>query len=184
MGRVRDRRHWRAPRRRQRRRPIDELSDLCSAAEVSERTLEGAFHEVMGLAPMAYLVRLRLHRAREALLGATQGSTTVSAEALNWGSWHFGEFSRASRTASASCRRTRCDEDRESCRPGFCRRRCAAAARTTSNGLGVRQPGGSRTRRDGWPDGVPRTGARIGESTRTGPLPAAPGSLPAAGFRG
>jgi hypothetical protein len=24
-----------------------------------------------------------------------QGSTTVSAEALNWGFWHFGEFSRA-----------------------------------------------------------------------------------------
>ena len=29
--------------------------------------------------------------------GATRGSTTVSAEALNWGFWHFGEFSRAYR---------------------------------------------------------------------------------------
>jgi AraC-like DNA-binding protein len=71
------------------------VSDLCRVAAVSERTLEYAFKEVMGLAPMTYLVRLRLHRVRQALLEATQGTTTVSAEALNWGFWHFGEFSRA-----------------------------------------------------------------------------------------
>jgi transcriptional regulator GlxA family with amidase domain len=44
---------------------------------------------------MTYLIRLRLHRVRQALVAATHGSTTVSAEALNWGFWHFGEFSRA-----------------------------------------------------------------------------------------
>jgi AraC-like DNA-binding protein len=71
------------------------VSDLCRAAAVSERTLEYAFKAVMGLTPMTYLVRLRLHRVRQALLAGTQGSTTVSAEALNWGFWHFGEFSRA-----------------------------------------------------------------------------------------
>jgi AraC-like DNA-binding protein len=73
------------------------VSDLCSAAAVSERTLEYAFREVMGLTPMTYLIRFRLHRVRQALLAATHGSTTVSAEALNWGFWHFGEFSRAYR---------------------------------------------------------------------------------------
>jgi AraC-like DNA-binding protein len=71
------------------------VSDLCKAAAVSERTLEYAFKEVMGLTPMAYLTRLRLHRVREALLAASQGSTTVSAVALDWGFWHFGAFSRA-----------------------------------------------------------------------------------------
>jgi AraC-like DNA-binding protein len=71
------------------------VTDLCKAAGVSERTLEYAFKEIMGLTPVAYLIRLRLHRVRRALLAATQGSTTVSAEALNWGFWHFGEFSRA-----------------------------------------------------------------------------------------
>jgi AraC family ethanolamine operon transcriptional activator len=71
------------------------VTDLCKAAGVSERTLAYAFKEVMGLAPMAYLVRLRLHRVRQALLAAPRGSTTVSAEALNWGFWHFGEFTRA-----------------------------------------------------------------------------------------
>jgi transcriptional regulator GlxA family with amidase domain len=71
------------------------VSDLCRVAAVSERALEYAFKEVMGLTPMTYLVRLRLHQVRQALLAGTQGSTTVSAEALNWGFWHFGEFSRA-----------------------------------------------------------------------------------------
>ena len=71
------------------------VSDLCRVAGVSERTLEYAFKEVMGLTPVTYLIRLRLHRVRRALLAATQGTTTVSIEALDWGFWHFGEFSRA-----------------------------------------------------------------------------------------
>jgi AraC-like DNA-binding protein len=73
------------------------VSDLCNAARVSERALEYAFREVMGSTPVTYLIRLRLHRVRKVLLAATHGSTTVSAEALNWGFWHFGEFSRAYR---------------------------------------------------------------------------------------
>jgi AraC-like DNA-binding protein len=72
-----------------------QLSDLCRAADVSERTLECAFKEVTGLAPVAYLKRLRLHRVRAALLSAEPSSTQVSVEALKWGFWHFGEFSRA-----------------------------------------------------------------------------------------
>jgi transcriptional regulator GlxA family with amidase domain len=71
------------------------VTDLCLAASVSERTLESAFREVTGLSPMAYLVRLRLHRVRAALLAAEPGTTLVSTEALKWGFWHFGEFSRA-----------------------------------------------------------------------------------------
>ena len=73
------------------------VTDLCRVAAVSERTLEYAFKEIMGLTPVTYLTRLRLHRVRQALLAATPGSTTVSIEALNWGFWHFGEFSRAYR---------------------------------------------------------------------------------------
>jgi AraC family transcriptional regulator, ethanolamine operon transcriptional activator len=71
------------------------VTDLCKAAGVSERSLEYAFKQIMGLTPVNYLVRLRLHRVRQALLAATQASSTVSAEALKWGFWHFGEFSRA-----------------------------------------------------------------------------------------
>jgi len=71
------------------------VTDLCRAAGVSQRTLEYAFKQIMGLTPVNYLGRLRLHRVRQTLQAATQASTTVSAEALKWGFWHFGEFSRA-----------------------------------------------------------------------------------------
>jgi AraC-like DNA-binding protein len=71
------------------------VTDLCKAAGVSERTLEYAFKEVLGLTPVTYLIRLRLHRVRQALLAAAAETTTVSTEALKWGFWHFGEFSRA-----------------------------------------------------------------------------------------
>ncbi len=71
------------------------VTDLCRAAGVSERTLEYAFRAVMGLSPTAYLTRIRLHRVHHALLQAQPGSTTVTEQALNWGFWHFGEFSRA-----------------------------------------------------------------------------------------
>jgi AraC family ethanolamine operon transcriptional activator len=71
------------------------VSDLCRVTAVSERALQNAFKEVMGLTPLAYLARVRLHRVREALLEGTQGSTTVTVEALKWGFWHFGEFSHA-----------------------------------------------------------------------------------------
>lgn len=70
------------------------VSDLCKIAEASERTLEYAFREIFGFSPVTYLIRLRLHRVRQSLLAATQGTTTVSIEALRWGFWHFGEFSR------------------------------------------------------------------------------------------
>lgn len=73
------------------------VTDLCTAAGVSERSLEYAFKGIMGMTPVAYLTRVRLHRVRQALLTATPGSTTVSVEALNGGFWHFGEFSRAYR---------------------------------------------------------------------------------------
>jgi transcriptional regulator GlxA family with amidase domain len=71
------------------------VTDLCEAAGVSERTLQYAFNEVVGMTPVAYLTRLRLHRVRQALRAATHGTTTVTAEALRWGFWHFGHFSRA-----------------------------------------------------------------------------------------
>ena len=75
------------------RRPY--LSELCAVAHVSERTLQYAFQDIMGMSPLTYLHRLRLHRARDELRHAEKGSTTVTDVALNWGFWHFGEFSRA-----------------------------------------------------------------------------------------
>ncbi len=75
------------------RRPY--LSELCATANVSERTLQYAFHDIMGMSPLTYLHRLRLHRARDELRTAKSSATTVTDVAMNWGFWHFGEFSRA-----------------------------------------------------------------------------------------
>ena len=72
-----------------------QISDLCRVVDVSERTLEVAFIEIMGMSPVAYLKRLRLHRVRDELLAAEPRSTRVSTVAVKWGFWHFGEFSQA-----------------------------------------------------------------------------------------
>ena len=77
------------------RRPY--LSELCNTARVSERTLQVAFKHIMGMSPLTYLYRLRLHRARDELRKAKSGSTTVTDVAMNWGFWHFSEFSRTYR---------------------------------------------------------------------------------------
>lgn len=71
------------------------VTDLCEAAGVSERTLQYAYQEVMGMTPVTYLTRLRLHRVRQALRTAPYRSTTVTAEALRWGFWHLSDFSQA-----------------------------------------------------------------------------------------
>jgi len=77
---------------------IDErmhLVDLCHAMRISERTLRYAFRNVLGMSPAAYLSRLRLHQVRKSLKEAKRQSTTVTAEALHWGFWHVGDFSKA-----------------------------------------------------------------------------------------
>jgi AraC family ethanolamine operon transcriptional activator len=71
------------------------VSELCAAAHVSERTLQYAFKDIMGMSPVTYLHRLRLHRARNELRQADTSSTTVTDVAMNWGFWHFGAFSQA-----------------------------------------------------------------------------------------
>ena len=62
---------------------------------VSERTLQYAFRDIMGMSPLTYLHRLRLHRARDELRKTDSSDTTVTDVAMRWGFWHFGEFSRA-----------------------------------------------------------------------------------------
>lgn len=70
-------------------------SDLCKVTALSERSLEYAFKETLGIAPVAYLARLRLHRVRDALQSESLDSRSITDIALGWGFWHSGEFSRA-----------------------------------------------------------------------------------------
>lgn len=71
------------------------LVDLCQHADVSERTLQYAFREILGMSPMHYLNQVRLHQVRRGLSSADPLHTTVSAEACRWGFLHFGEFTQA-----------------------------------------------------------------------------------------
>ena len=71
------------------------LKDLCRAHRVSERTLRYAFRHVLGLSPVAFLSRLRLHRVRKELKEAAPSTTTVTTVALDWGFWHAGDFSQS-----------------------------------------------------------------------------------------
>ena len=75
------------------RRPY--MSELCATANVSERTIQNAFKDIMGMSPLTYLHRLRLHRARDELRKTNRNSATVTDVAMNWGFWHLGEFSRS-----------------------------------------------------------------------------------------
>ena len=68
------------------------LSELCTAARVSERTLEYAFRETYGAGPLEFVRRWRLHRARRALLYPTFRGGTVSEVAHGMGFWHLGRF--------------------------------------------------------------------------------------------
>lgn len=71
------------------------MSDLREAAGVNERALQYAFPEVTGMTPVMYLTQMR-----KALRAATQGLTTVTAEALRWSFGHFSDFCRAYKECS------------------------------------------------------------------------------------
>ena len=71
------------------------MVDLCSVTEVSERTLQYAFKKCLGISPINYLKRLRLHRVRRQLKVADPKHATVSTIACQHGFWHFGDFSKA-----------------------------------------------------------------------------------------
>ena len=85
------------------------VSDLCRVAAVGERTLEYAFKEVMGLTPMTYLLRLRLHRVRPAAPGRQRGDRAQSRPRRSTGASGTLANSRApTGNASVSCRRILC----------------------------------------------------------------------------
>ncbi|MGB7159543.1 MAG: helix-turn-helix domain-containing protein [Tepidisphaeraceae bacterium] len=68
------------------------IADICAVADVSERSLRLAFHQITGVGPNTYLKVRRLHRVRADLEGADPSVTSISMTALQWGFWHFGHF--------------------------------------------------------------------------------------------
>jgi AraC family ethanolamine operon transcriptional activator len=70
------------------------LTTLCNESRTSERSLRRAFHDVIGVSPMAYLSAIRMSRARAELEHASQKSRTVASIATRWEFAHLGRFAR------------------------------------------------------------------------------------------
>ena len=73
------------------------LSEICAAANASERTIWVCCHEHLGMGPVRYLWLRRMHLARNALLLASEGGVTVTSIATAHGFWELGRFSVAYR---------------------------------------------------------------------------------------
>lgn len=69
------------------------VSDLCRMLEVSRRTLQLYFEDVLQVSPLQYLRAFRLGKVR-ALIQAEAGHLRVQDAAARWGFWHLSQFSR------------------------------------------------------------------------------------------
>lgn len=68
--------------------------DLCQRFQVSRRTLQYAFQDVMGMSPNAYLRTIRLNGVRRCLRDPNSGVMSVQQAAADWGFWHLSQFAR------------------------------------------------------------------------------------------
>jgi AraC family ethanolamine operon transcriptional activator len=73
------------------------MVDLCLHTSVSERTLQYAFRDQLGLTPNTYLRLLRLNGVRAELVTSSAEVTSVTQVATRWGFLHLGRFARAYR---------------------------------------------------------------------------------------
>lgn len=80
-----------------------QISALCAALSVSERTLRKAFHNIRGLPPCRQLRMLRLSQARRALMATNRGSSTVTEIAICFGFVELGRFSVEYRKVFGEC---------------------------------------------------------------------------------
>ncbi|MBM9623886.1 helix-turn-helix transcriptional regulator [Streptomyces zhihengii] len=68
------------------------IADIATAAFVTPRAVQYAFHRHAGTTPLAHLRRVRLARAHGDLRDAAPHSTSVSEVAARWGFAHAGRF--------------------------------------------------------------------------------------------
>jgi AraC-like DNA-binding protein len=68
------------------------LPAVCAMVGVSERTLRRCCQEQIGMGPMRFLLRRRMHLARRALRETDPAQTTVTAIATQYGFWELGRF--------------------------------------------------------------------------------------------
>lgn len=69
------------------------VGDLCRELNVSRRTLQYSFQDVLGINPVAYIRTMRLNGVRRELKIADPHTDTVQDIAARWGFWHLSHFS-------------------------------------------------------------------------------------------
>jgi len=69
------------------------ISKICSKLSVSRRTLHRAFHDALGVGPVAYLQRRRLCNIHSAIRDADPSAMTIAEIALQHGFLNVGRFS-------------------------------------------------------------------------------------------
>jgi len=68
------------------------VSELAAAVDISQRVLELAFHEALGVTPLKYLHWQRLNLVRRELINTDPGISTVTEVAGRWGFSELGRF--------------------------------------------------------------------------------------------
>ncbi|MCW5734387.1 MAG: helix-turn-helix domain-containing protein, partial [Enhydrobacter sp.] len=72
---------------------IPSISALCESLRISRRSLERAFHDLLGVSPAHHLRLRSLNAVREALLRCRPEPGIITRTALDNGFWHLGRFS-------------------------------------------------------------------------------------------
>lgn len=68
------------------------LADIADAVHVTPRAVQYMFRRHLDTTPLNYLRQVRLHHARQELLGADRRHETVTVVAARWGFMHTGRF--------------------------------------------------------------------------------------------
>jgi transcriptional regulator GlxA family with amidase domain len=76
---------------------LPSMAALCAALRISRRTLERAFHDLLGVSPAHHLRVRSLNAVREALLQCRPEPGIVTRVAIDNGFWHLGRFSQSYR---------------------------------------------------------------------------------------
>lgn len=77
---------------------LPSMPALCAALRISRRTLERAFHDLLGVSPAHHLRLRSLNAVRAALLQCQPKPGIVTRVAIENGFWHLGRFSLSYRT--------------------------------------------------------------------------------------
>lgn len=79
------------------------IGELCAALNISRRTLNHAFKQVLGITPVTYMRNVRLHKIRSELQSAPDRILSIANVASKWGFWHMSLFSRYYRELFGEC---------------------------------------------------------------------------------